>query len=337
MTDYKSREADPMNDNVIVDFNSMSWDQLERLLPDLPESMCMRSIYLIDLVEDGLCSEEVKEEIEEHRSECRACQNGLTLTRGLRDVVVHYTEQTVAYDAQESFDDLLSSRWDELELEQLLSTDRGSDQDPVMDGSGVRSAQMSVEGPHKKRSRRMRTGLLVAAAAAIFFAYGRPLIEGEVDTPEFPSADQVSVESHQSPRVGAAPLRSLLQREHSYRFELKSIHPIDSTSLWWVYQVKTPSSEGGVGSVELRSRAVSKDQADALSAQYFKSVQAGHGVSLTRAKGVVQVKTTSTPQLEVAEYVLDNYLYQWSARGGEGDRQSLIQEIVRAHLDERGR
>lgn len=340
MTSQNSTEIDPMHDHLPADLSSLGWEQLEALLPDLPKTLCMRSIYLMDLIEDGLCSVEVKEAIEVHRAACNACRNGLAVTDGLRQVVQTYVDKADSYDAQASFDALLASRWDELDLGHLSAEAQQESSSSAIDSSreyaNERAAHLRLEAPNTKISRRLRTSFFVAIAAALFFAYGRPLIEGKVDTPEFPTQPEELAGAQEEIGEANAPLKALLQKRHAYGFELQSITAINQATQQWRYQVKTSTPQQETSIFDLRSRVLDENQAKALRLQHSEAVRSGNGAELTGSERSVQVKVSSTPQLEVSEYALDNRLFQWSMRRTEGTtRSDLIRELIRAHLDEK--
>ena len=251
-------------------------------------------------------------------------------------------------EAEESLRNLLTHRWDELELDGL-----GLDllRQEILEDQPNRSGQMQVEYTPPIRSarsrRRLVSGILTVAAAAILFAYGPNLIESNIgeQEPQFPTVNQqansskyrhitplaqregkVLTPDSQSPRITLSKLVVGQMSDHNsshvtYHLTLSNLK---DTNTHGVKEI----------AVDLWRKQVNSQQQTGLKTQLKRASKKGEVKVISEQGQAVHVRHYQVPDsnLVIAEYLIKDQHFQWSAPI-QGDNQVLM-TLVQQHLKE---
>ena len=318
--------------NIILDasdpitaLKTARWDDLDKIVPDLPDSRYLRYLYLKDLYEAGALSSEVQAIFDEVITDSSTGQETARQFSVISESLSSYLREEVDHKAAEqSFETMLSERWDEFGFDELSSDQVEVGQRP----------QLVVEGPQRSSRRRRVSAFIVTAAAAILFAYGPSLIERDIDQPDFPVSVTSVSSSIELPAdavdVVRKPLADRQGTQLSQQFKLESIEQVSSAHHW---SFNVSDRQGTLLTVELQTRKLSSLQSETLTKRLGE-------VKDRRSLGSAQkvdVAFERSGQLTVAKYIHDQELYQWTSSAPQAIQltetliKSLMTQMTDAH------
>lgn len=315
----------------------MGWHALAELYDGFPTKMCDRFELIATLYDDGVCSDEVTEEVQEHLIECSDCQKSIDEYRSIsemfadrRSIEVEISES----DIRHSFETFTQQYGEELFSNHVSDS---SNESMRLSTETTSKPAMQVEFRPKKRKLRIGAALGIVAAAAMLFAYGPALIETSVNERQFPDQAVESIVETPSQNLDYAFELLPFAKQQGHEFtktlnegplKLESIHS-RAQELGPLGAEYTLLYKGIPLKVELTMIQLTPAQKMAFSKRLKTE---GEVLKVTRQnqKYNEHIKQTMLGQITQIEYSSNNHHIQWTASGDEA--QVILQRLARLHL-----
>ena len=315
----------------------MGWHELAELYDSFPTKLCDRFELIVTLYDDGVCSDEVTEEVQEHLIECSDCQKSIDEYRSIsqmfadrRSIEVEISES----DVRHSFENFTQQYGEELFANHVSES---SNESMPLGAETTSKPAMQIEFRPKNRKIRIGAALGIVAAAAMLFAYGPALIETSVNERQFPDQAVESIVEAPSQNLdyafGLLPFakeqgKELTKTLNEGPLKLESIHS-RAQGLGPLSAEYSLLYKGSPLKVELTMTQLTSAQKMAFSKRLKTD---GEVLKIQREdpKQDEHIKQTVLEKITQIEYVSNNHHIQWTSSGDEA--QAILQRLARLHL-----